>query len=135
MALLRDTFQALIITHHEKRRSGKRSIMKKRASIWDSENKTEIDKLTMIFMIYNLLQVPVCYNVCTKSVFDFNSLFFVEWLLWYFSTFCDLKYPPISCSYESMWKTIKKNITGDRKNLASLFDSLNILEDSTFRWH
>lgn len=55
---------------------------KKRTSIWDSENKTEIDKLTMIFLIFKLFYALTCYNVCTKSVFDFNSLFLLN-------DFCD----------------------------------------------
>lgn len=83
LALFRATFQALIITHHEKKALLKKvdREQKKWTSIWDSENKTEIDKLTMI-LIFKLFYALACYNVCTKSVFDFNSLFL-------FNDFCD----------------------------------------------
>ena len=120
----------------KKRRSGKRSTMKKRASIWDSENKTEIDKLTMIFMIYKFL----CVTMSAQNWFLIPIHCFL------LSDFCDTfrhfvtsNILPFHAHMNQCGKLLRKVLLVKERIvfmfLASLYDGLNILEDSTYRWH
>jgi len=83
LALLRDTFQALIITHHEKRRSGKMSIS------WKREHQFGILKIKLRLTNWQWFSWYTFYYKFLCVTMSAHNRFLISIYCFLLSDFCD----------------------------------------------